>query len=94
MRRRLEIVESVTEVKGKAVFGATKTHATRSVPVRPTLAGRGREELVFRAPRGGVLLLRNWRRQVFDPAVRAAGSRRAHTPRAQAYGGKPASRAS
>jgi integrase len=81
MRRRLEITESVTEVKGKAVFGTTKTHATRSVPVRPTLvdalanqvAGQGRAELVFRAPRGGVLLLRNWRRQVFDPAVRAAG---------------------
>jgi integrase len=61
MRRRLEITESVTEVKGKAVFGTTKTHATRSVPVRATLvdaltnhvAGRAREELVFCAPRGG-----------------------------------------
>ena len=28
---------------------------------------------MFLAPRGGVLRLRNWRREVFDPAARAAG---------------------
>ena len=27
---------------------------------------------MFPAPRGGVLRLRNWRREVFDPAARAA----------------------
>ena len=80
MRRRLIIAESVTEVRGKAVFGTTKNHATRSVAaprslvdsLTEQLAGRGPGEFVFPAPRGGVLLLRNLRRQVFDPAVRAA----------------------
>jgi integrase len=80
MRRRLIIAESVTEVRGKAVFGTTKNHATRSVAAPRSLvdslagqlAGRGPDDFVFPAPRGGVLLLRNFRRQVFDPAVRAA----------------------
>jgi Phage integrase family len=30
-------------------------------------------ELLFTAPKGGVLWLRNWRRRVFDPAVEGAG---------------------
>jgi hypothetical protein len=29
-------------------------------------------DLLFTAPRGGVLMLRNWRRRVFDPALAAA----------------------
>jgi integrase len=37
MRRRLFIAESVTEVKGKAVFGSTKNHATRSVALPRSL---------------------------------------------------------
>jgi integrase len=36
-------------------------------------AGRSPDELVFTAPKGGVLWLRNWRRRVFDPAVEGAG---------------------
>jgi integrase len=80
-RGRLLIAESVTEVGEKAVFGSPKNHASRSVPVpRSVLVelaqrseGRSPEELVFTAPRGGVLHLRNWRREVFDPAARAAG---------------------
>jgi integrase len=70
-----------TEVRGKAVFGSTKNHATRSVAVPRSVvdslaaqvAGKGPDDFVFSAPRGGVLLLRNFRRQVFDPAVRASG---------------------
>ena len=61
MRRRLIIAESVTEVRGKAVFGTTKNHATRSVAaprslvdsLTEQLAGRGPGEFVFPAPRGG-----------------------------------------
>lgn len=79
--RRILIAESVTEVNGKAVFGTPKTHATRSIafPAFLTAAladrvkGRDPNDFVFPAPRGGILLLRNWRRQVFDPAVRSAG---------------------
>jgi integrase len=33
MHRRLHITESVTEVRGKAVFGTPKTHQHRSVPI-------------------------------------------------------------
>lgn len=39
----------------------------------PQVAGRPTDAFVFPAPRGGVLRLRNWRREVFDPAVKAAG---------------------
>jgi integrase len=81
LRRRLHIEESVTEVDGVMVFGTPKSHQCRSVPVSRSLidalaaacAGKAPTDLVFTAPRGGVLMLRNWRRRVFDPALRAAG---------------------
>ena len=81
MRRRLQIEESATEVDGVMVFGAPKSHQCRSVPIPRSLvddlaaacAGKRSNELVFTAPQGGVLWLRNWRRRVFDPAVDAAG---------------------
>lgn len=81
LRRRLSIEESVTEVDGVMVFGTPKSHQCRSVPVSRSLidalaaacAGKEPGELVFTAPRGGVLMLRNWRRRVFDPALAKAG---------------------
>lgn len=81
VQRRLQVAESVTEVRGQAVFGSPKTHAARSVAVplfildqiAARLEGQPADVFVFPAPRGGVLRLRNWRRQVFDPATRAAG---------------------
>ena len=81
MRRRLEIAESVTEVSGRAVWGTPKTHATRVIAVPRSLidelaaevAGKGPDELVFTAPMGGLLLLRNWRAKVFVPAIKQAG---------------------
>ncbi|WP_093582659.1 tyrosine-type recombinase/integrase [Geodermatophilus amargosae] len=36
-------------------------------------AGKSSDDLVFTAPRGGVIMLRNWRRRLFDPALRRAG---------------------
>jgi len=80
-RRRLHIAESATEVGGSMVFGAPKSGAGRSVPFPPSLAGeleaacvgKAPEDLVFTAPEGGVLWLRNWRRRVFEPAAAAAG---------------------
>ncbi|HET8601360.1 MAG TPA: site-specific integrase [Segeticoccus sp.] len=61
--------------------GTPKTHQRRSVPVPRFLtddlarlgAGKGPEEYLFTAPQGGPLRLMNFRRRVFDPAVRAAG---------------------
>ena len=81
LRRLIQVAESVTEVSGRAVFGTPKSHSTRSVPIPRSLAdelalqmaGRASDDFVFPASRGGVLLLRNWRREVFDPAARAAG---------------------
>jgi integrase len=81
LRRRLQIEESATEVDGRMVFGTPKSHQCRSVPVPRSLitdlaaacAGKSPDELLFTAPEGGVLWLRNWRRRVFDPAVEGAG---------------------
>ena len=39
----------------------------------PLIEGKGPDDLVFTAPRGGVLRGRNFRREVFDPAVRRVG---------------------
>ncbi|MEO6885780.1 MAG: site-specific integrase, partial [Jatrophihabitantaceae bacterium] len=80
MRRRAAITESVTEVRGRAVFSTPKTHQSRSVPIPRFLvddlaahvAGKGADDFVFSAPRGGVLRIRNFRRAGFEPAVRAA----------------------
>ncbi|WP_411969460.1 tyrosine-type recombinase/integrase [Geodermatophilus sp. YIM 151500] len=80
-RRRLNIEESVTEVDGVMVFGTPKSHQCRSVPVSRSLVdamaaactGKAPTDLVFAAPRGGVLMLRNWRSRVFDPALQTAG---------------------
>ena len=80
LRRRLRIEQSATEVDGVMVFGTPKSHQQRLVPVRPSLLealsrackGKGPDDLVFTAPRGGVIFLRNWRKRVFDPAADAA----------------------
>lgn len=81
MRRRAAIVQAVAEVHGVAVFSTPKTHQSRSVPIPrfmiddlgEQVAGRGKDEFVFAAPRGGVLRIRNFRRAGFEPAVAAAG---------------------
>jgi integrase len=81
MRGRLEIVEAVTEVNGRLVFGTPKSHQARSVPmpafVRDELtvhvAGREPDAFVFCAPGGGVLRVSNFRRRWFDAATRATG---------------------
>jgi site-specific recombinase XerC len=58
------------------VFGTPKSHYCRSVPVprsfvdaRATACvGKSPDDLVFIAPRSGVIMLRNWRRRLVDPA--------------------------
>lgn len=64
MRRRAEIAESVTLVRGKPVWGTPKTHERRSVPVPRFLiddlaahvAGKQPGDLVFTGTRGGGML--------------------------------------
>ncbi len=81
MHRRAVITESVTEIRGRAVFSTPKTHQSRSVPIprfvvddlAAHVAGRASDEFVFSAPRDGLLRARNFRRAGFEPAVAAVG---------------------
>ncbi|GAA5156388.1 MULTISPECIES: tyrosine-type recombinase/integrase [Amycolatopsis] len=85
-RRRVLIAESVTEVNGELVWGTPKTHERRSVPLPRFLADelasriehRPDDALVFTSPQGGVLRVRNFRRRVFDAAVRKVGPQGFH----------------
>ena len=80
-RRRIEVAESVTSVNGRLVWGTPKGHARRwvSVPafvanqLAEHVAGKTPADLVFQSPQGGVLRASNFRRDVFEPAARAAG---------------------
>jgi integrase len=79
------VSETVVEVEGRLVVADAKTRASRrTIGVPPEvmdelakhLARRGRpapEELVFVAPGGGPLRAGNFRRRVWEPAVRSAG---------------------
>ena len=80
-RRRIEVVEAITEVQGRVVVGTTKTHQRRSVPIPRFLAdeladhlnGKAPGDLVFTAPEGGVLRNTNFRPRFFDPAAQKVG---------------------
>ncbi|MCV7382172.1 site-specific integrase [Mycobacterium alsense] len=77
LRRRVQVRQSVTEVKGKLVWSTPKNHERRSVPfprflseeLARRMAGKGREDLVFSAPGGGALRIATFRTRVFNPAV-------------------------
>ena len=72
---------SLAEVNGRLVFGTTKAHASRSVPVpgflrehlATAMTGKGRDDLLFTSPQSEPLRLSNFRQRVFDPAVCSAG---------------------
>lgn len=77
LRRRVNIRESVTEVAGKLTWSTPKNHERRSVPfprflvddLAARMQGKGREDLVFSAPAGGVLRIATFRTRVFNKAV-------------------------
>lgn len=77
LRRRVNIRESVTEVAGKLTWSTPKNHERRSVPfprflvddLAARMQGKGREDLVFSAPNGGVLRIATFRTRVFNKAV-------------------------
>ena len=81
LRKRFLIEGSVTEVNGELVWSAPKDRQRRSVPypgflaasIAELVAGLGPDDLLFQAPRGGVLRVRNMRRDWFDAAAVAAG---------------------
>lgn len=77
-RRRVEVKVSATEVSGRLEWGSPKTHEERTVIlpqfVIDRLGSHGpSDSLVFSAPRGGPLRNSNFRKSVWDPAVKACG---------------------
>ncbi|MDQ4038271.1 MAG: hypothetical protein M3313_07975 [Actinomycetota bacterium] len=81
LRRRLTVEQAVTEVGGRLVFGSPKSHQQRRRGIPRSLVeslsirclGKGPDDLVFTAPKGGAIRLRNFRRTVFNPPTEAVG---------------------
>jgi integrase len=81
VRGRLNVVESVSEVGSRMVWTTPKTHQARSVPLPEKLSslllaacqGKQPDDLIFTSPQGKTLRLSNWRKNVFDPAVKVSG---------------------
>lgn len=83
LRARVEVAESVGEVRGELVYGPPKTYARRSVPIPRVLADELVEHLgnrppdpsafVFTSPNGGPLRHSNFYRAHYRPAVARAG---------------------
>jgi integrase len=84
MRRRLLVEDSLAEISGQLLFGPTKTHAVRSVPLPAGLAaaldrhlnqhvGPEPNALVFTGPEGGPLRYRNFTARVWYPTLKQLG---------------------
>ncbi len=88
LRRRLRVEESLAEVSGHFMWGPTKSHARRSVPLSPGLiAGisshlerldTGPRTLLFTGPKGGPLryryfLMKPWREALASLGLPAVG---------------------
>lgn len=81
LRHQIEIAESVTAVNGQLVWGTPKGHNRRwvSMPrfvadaIAEHVAGKRPEDLVFTSSNGAVLRASNFRRDIWDHAVKAAG---------------------
>lgn len=80
LARRLSIEESMAEVSGRVIFGPTKNHATRKLPITPSLAaaldrhldervGSEPGALVFTSRKGGPLRHRNFHRRIWVPTM-------------------------
>lgn len=77
VKRRINIVEAITEPNGTIVWGTPKSHARRSVPfpefldtvIARHMSGKHRSDLLFTAPKGGVLRNSQFRKRRFDRAV-------------------------
>jgi integrase len=82
LKRRIDVAEAVADVRGHIVWGTPKNKEARSVPFPAFLAeslarrceGKGREDLVFTAPDGGVMRGNNFRKRTFNAAVEALRS--------------------
>ena len=76
LRRRLQITQAVAEADGRLEWKSPKDHERHSVPFPAFLAdelkrqmvGKGREDLLFSASKGGPLRVSHWRPRVFNAA--------------------------
>ncbi|MCK5926968.1 MAG: site-specific integrase [Nocardioides sp.] len=81
LRSQIHVRRAHSEVNGKLIVGATKTHATRvvalpkflRVAIEEQMKGRAVTDLLFPAPKGGPWYYANFRKLAFDPAVKASG---------------------
>jgi integrase len=80
LARRLTIEESMAEISGRIVFGPTKTHAARTIPLTADLASElarhleehvaaGPDALVFTSPTGSPLRYRNFMHRTWNPVL-------------------------
>ncbi|MDT0331031.1 tyrosine-type recombinase/integrase [Nocardiopsis lambiniae] len=80
-RHRIHIEETYGRESGTLYLDTPKNHEQRAVPIpgflleelRSLCEGRDADELAFTAPQGGPLHYDNFRRRVFNPAVKDAG---------------------
>ena len=80
-RRRVHVVQAMTEIRGRVVLGTPKNHQRRTVPVPAYLArdlqvaaaGRGPDDLAFPAPEGGHLRNGSFRSRFFRQAAASVG---------------------
>jgi integrase len=76
-RKRLEVVRSLSEVRGELVLSSPKNHERRSVPIPQFVVEflaaqspeESRAELIFRGADGAPLRAGNFRNRVFNAAV-------------------------
>ena len=79
-RLRITVSRTYIDLNGDISEGAPKSHATRWVPLPPSLGeelqklvkGRAPDDDVFRGRHGAVFRHRNWGRRAFRSALRAA----------------------
>lgn len=83
LRRRLIVTESLAEIGAELIFGPTKSHAERSVPLTRSLVealethldehvGADVDALVFKSEKRRPLRYSNFRREVWNPALKRA----------------------
>jgi integrase len=79
LRRRVNVMQGVAEVKGTLVWSTAKNHERRSVPfpaflteqLAALMVGKARGDLVFTSPESHVLRVSSYRPRVFNDAVKA-----------------------
>ncbi len=83
LRRRLRVEESLAEVSGELIFGPTKSHAERALPIPPSLIAEleqhletidaDADRLLFTGEKGGPLRYRYAYMDIWRPVLKKLG---------------------